>query len=215
MAQKNTEEVRGGVEEKNIRLKKLNKFLNDYFNRIVAVTVATVFIFGLIFILIPKYQQTVKLVDSLNQQQTLDVKAKQQELEKINQLIATYSKIDKKYIDKIDSVVPLSENKEELFSELSYLVSVNQLFLNSVSLSTVSLYENSGLLPVDRADKDIIDNLQEVTVSISVKGTNYQSFKNFLSALENNLRLMDVVSIQFDPQGENASLVINVYYYKS
>jgi hypothetical protein len=215
MAQKNSEGIEAGIEQHNIHIKEFNKFLDDYFSWIVVGVVVVVFVLGFFTLLLPKYEQTVKFVNDANQQQSLDVTAKQTELDKINLLIAAYNKIDKKYITKVNAIAPVAQNKEELFSELNYLVSVNQLILQSISLSPVGAYKDQGIVPITPAQAAISDGLQTVSVSLSVKGTSYESFKNFLASLENNLRLMDILSIQFDPQGQSTTFVIDTYYSKN
>jgi hypothetical protein len=215
MAQKSSDNLEGAAEEHNLHIKKFNKFLDDYFSWIVAGVVVIVFVLGFFVLLLPKYEQTVKFVNDIDQQQSLDVTAKQTELDKINQLIAAYNKIDKKYITKVNAIAPAVQNKEELFSELNYLVSVNQLVLQSISLSSVGAYQNQGLMSIPPAQSAISESLQTVSINLTVKGTSYESFKNFLASLENNLRLMDVLSIQFDPHGQSTTLVINTYYSKN
>jgi hypothetical protein len=215
MAQKSLEDIDNTVEGRSLRVKEFNKFLDDYFGWIVAVVVILVFALETWALLLPKYEQTVRFIDSIDQQQSLDVTSKQTELDKINQLIAAYNKIDKKYITKVNAIAPAVQNKEELFSELNYLVSVNQLILQSISLSSASTYQDQGLLPIESDQSGISDRLQTVTIGLSVKGTSYEAFKNFLASLENNLRLMDILSIQFDPQGQSTSLIINTYYSKN
>jgi len=214
MAQKNSEED-GGVEVRKIRIKQFNEFLDDYFNWIVAGIVVLVFVSGFFAVLLPKYQQTVALINSVNEQQSLNVTAKQSELDKINQLIASYNKIDKKYIDKVNAIAPLAQNKEELFSQLNYLVSVNQLYLESITLTSFDNYQDQNLISVPPSEKAIGDSLKTVNIALSVRGTTYESFKNLLSSLENNLRLMDVLSIKFDPGSQTTELVINTYYSKN
>ncbi|MDD5527509.1 MAG: hypothetical protein PHO56_00845 [Patescibacteria group bacterium] len=215
MARKNSEEIEEDIEEKKIRTKQFNIFLSDYFNWIVAGIVAVVFLFGFFALLLPKYEQAVNYIRIVNQQQVSDTSAKLDELNKTEQLIAAYKNIDKKYVDKVNAIAPAVQNKEELFSELNYLVSVNQLFLQSVSLSVNDGYQDFGLLPISPEQQKIADSLQTVTVTLSVAGIkNYETYKNFLTALENNLRLMDVLNISFTPNAGSTSFTINTYYSK-
>jgi hypothetical protein len=215
MAQKTAEEVEEKTESNKLFTKQFNKFLSDYYNWIVGCTVILVLIAGFFSLLLPKYQQTVDYLSATNQQNVLDYSSKQAELNKVQQLIASYNAIDKKYIDKVNSIAPAVQNKEELFSQVNYLVSVNQLSLNSISLSISDGYANDNLLPITPAEQPISDGLQTVAIDISVSGTNYESFKNFLSSIENNLRLMDVQSVIFDPNGQTTNLIINTYYSKN
>jgi hypothetical protein len=214
MAQKNSEEIESGLEERKTRIRQFNMFLKYYFNWIVVGIVALIFISGFFFLLLPKYRQAANYISLANQQQALDASAKEEELKKIQQLLAAYDSIDKKYIDKINAIAPVIKNKEELFSELNYLVSVNQLILQSISLSVGDGYQDQGLLPATPAQADIPASLETVNVSLVIVGINYESFKNFLAALENNLRLMDVLNVSYSPQSDATTLSVNTYYSK-
>jgi hypothetical protein len=214
MEQKSAEEIEGDIEEKKVRTKQFNKFFSDYFSWVVAGVVVVVFVFGFFILLLPKYEQTVNYINAVDQQQILDVSAKQNELDKIKKLVAAYNSIDKRYIDKVNGIAPTIQNKEELFSELNYFISVNQLFLQSISLSESDGYQDQGLVETTPAQAAISNSLETVRVTISVRGINYESFKNLLSALENNLRLMDVLSVGFNPGDQNTVLTINTYYSK-
>ena len=203
MAQKDSEQIDAGAEGRNSRSRQFNKFLENYFKVIVIGIAAVIFIFGFFVLLLPKYEQTVKYVDVFNKQQSLDVSDLQSQLKKTQQLIASYDNISQEDVAKIAAIAPAVQNKEELFSELNYLVSTNQLILQSISLSSASGYQDQGLLPITG-----------VSITLSLAGVNYTALKNFLSVLENNLRLMDVTHLTFSPQGESVQMSINTYYSK-
>ena len=213
MPEKDFEE-KGGLEAKKTLTRKLNKFLNDYFKWVIVLAVLAVLIFGFFFLIMPKYVQTTRYVGSINEQEKIDLQAKIEELSKIKELISAYAKIDQQYIDKVSAIAPIRNNKEELFSEINYLVNKNQLLLQSMSLGDVTGYRDNKLLKQTAAGKKISENIEEITINLFVRGTNYESFKNLLSTLENNLRLMDVLSVNFDPVGKTTWLTIDTYYVK-
>lgn len=213
MPKKDLEEKEGETEARKIWTKKINKFLSDYFNWVVALMVAAIFIFGFFFLLVPKYNQTVKYVDIFSQKGEADVQAENSELAEIKSLLRAYAGVDPARLSQISAIAPVKKNKEELFSEINYLVSRSQLSLQSVSLSEISDYSDLGLVPPSPADSALISNLQEVSINLSVNGADYEVFKNFLASLENNLHLMDVVNLSFSP-GSAVSLTINTYYAK-
>ena len=92
---------------------------------------------------------------------------------------------------------------------------MNQLLLQSISLSSTNGYLDQGLVPISAAEKSIVGNLVTVNVTLAIKGTNYESFKSLLSAFENNLRLMDIVQINFSPSAQTTQMNVNVYYSKN
>jgi hypothetical protein len=201
------------LEAKKLWLKKTNKFLSDYFNFIIVFIVASIFIFGFFFLLKPKYEQTVRYINILSRQEQFDYQAKKDELDKIKELLAAYEGISPKLLDQVKAVAPVRKNKEELFPEINYLVSKNQLFLQSVSLSSVSGYQSEVSLPATAAQVRAAENIESVALTLSVLGTDYAALKNFLTSLENNLHLMDVANVTFSPGGA-INLTINTYYSK-
>ncbi|HTW96870.1 MAG TPA: hypothetical protein VMD74_04415 [Candidatus Methylomirabilis sp.] len=213
MANNNLEEQTSQREAKRIWTKKLNQFLSDYFNWFIVGVVVLVLVSGYFFLLKPKYDQTNNYINSLSRQEEGDFRAKQQELNDINTLLASYDKIDPSYLDKLDAIAPVKKNKEELFTEINYLVSRSGLLLRSVALTEAGAYVDSGLVPLTKADAAIAAQLESVNIQITVSGSDYDTFKRFLATLENNLRLIDVVSLNFDPRG-TATLNFNVYYLK-
>ena len=215
MAEDNSQKIEERIEGRRIFIKNLNKFFSDYFNWIVAGIVMVVFFSGFFILLLPRYQQAASYLEISNQQQTLNVSAEHVKLNKIQKLLAAYNSIDKNYLAILNEIAPVVQNKEELFSELNYLISANQLFLTSVSLSAGNSYADQGLVPISGAQGAIVGSLQTVKIDIGVRGTNYQTFKNLLSSLENNLRLMDVLSVTFNPQSQDTTLTIDAYYSKN
>jgi hypothetical protein len=216
MAQKDSGEIKGGVEGKIFYFRELNKFLSDYFNWVVAGIVAVIFIAGFFFLLLPKYQQTVNYLRVFNKQQLSDNSAKQDELNKIQQLIASYNSIDKSSIDKVNAIAPIGHNQEELFTEFNHLIASYQLFLNSISISVSDGYTDKNLMPITPADAAIAAGLRTAHVSISINGlTSYDSFKGFLTAMENNLHLMDILNVTYGANSRGLELSIDTYYSKN
>jgi len=55
--------------------------------------------------------------------------------------------------------------------------------------------------------------LQTLKVNLSLEGSGYQNLKNFLSALENNLRIFDLESLNWDPSDTSFEVSFKTYYY--
>ena len=54
----------------------------------------------------------------------------------------------------------------------------------------------------------------KVKIKLSVSGVSYKKLKALLLAIEENLRLMDVVDVNFSSERKTADLEIDTYYYK-
>lgn len=215
MVKNDSEEKENSRELKKIWTKKFNLFLSNYFNWFIFLIVVLILVLGFFYLLKPKYEQTVQYVNIINQQGALDFEAKKAELAKIKELLSTYQNLDKASIDKMNYITPVIQNKEELFTEINYLVAKSQLTLQSVSLAEAGSYQDRGIFKAAASKNNLAGKIEVVSINLSVLGTDYGAFKNFLSVLENNLRLMDVVNLSFNPSGQSTNLTLNVYYLKA
>jgi len=200
------------MRQRQMLKKTLNKMLSDYFVFFIVGVVVVILSFGFFFLLKPKYDQTKQLISVINKQEEADFESKKNELQKIKDLLQAYKDIEENYKKKIKSIVPYRENKEEIFSEINYLVTRNGLLLQSVNLSEGGGYDISDSLSLGGKDYLASGEMKKVTISFGVRGTDYEVFKNFLSAIENNLPILDVVSLSFDPNNKVSNFLIDTYY---
>ena len=200
------------MRQRQMLKKTLNKMLSDYFVFFIVGVVVVILSFGFFFLLKPKYDQTKQLISVINKQEEADFESKKNELQKIKDLLQAYKDIEENYKKKINSIVPYRENKEEIFSEINYLVTRNGLLLQSVNLSEGGGYDISDSLSLGGKDYLASGEMKKVTISFGVRGTDYEVFKNFLSAIENNLPILDVVSLSFDPNNKVSNFLIDTYY---
>lgn len=163
-------------------------------------TIAIIFLLSLIFgifLVWPKYQE-LKL-------KRAEVYKKETELRNLRDYgaeIGFLSEELKKYSEelaKIDSALP---SRFSLLSALNYLqktTSENGLIFKNYSLSTLSPKEAG---------------IKEFRLAMDVSGS-YNSFKNFLSVLENNSRLFEVEKISFSlPEKEKPfDFTIGIKFY--
>lgn len=206
------EEKEQGLRQRKLLKKTINKLLSDYFNIFIAIAVLLVFIFGYFFLLKPKYDQTVQVISVINKQDEADFENKKKELQKIKDILKSYNEVEDSYKKKILSIAPVRENKEEIFSEINYLVSRNGLILQSVSLSEGGGYDISDSISSGGENYLASGEIKKVTISLRVGGTDYEAFKNFLSAMENNLPLLDVVNLSIDPGNKISNFLVDTYY---
>jgi hypothetical protein len=66
------------------------------------------------------------------------------------------------------------------------------------------------------ADSSGIDakNVGALSISISLQHGNYERFKLFLAALQDNLRLFDVRSASINPSAASYTLTLRAYVWK-
>lgn len=111
--------------------------------------------------------------------------------------------------------IPKDTEIQNLIAQINNISAQSGLLLQSIGFEEVGLNA-----PVN--SKSIIENYKTLQLSINLTG-NYDSFKTWLSAVENNIRLMDVGAISFaglstssksasDSSLFNFKVTVNVYY---
>lgn len=131
-------------------------------------------------------------------------------LESRNAIIANISALTQQYtahaadIQRFASIVPAQKSAPEIISAIQALASANGLQLTSIALS--------GGAPQD------LNPYQAQSIDMGLTGS-YPSFKTFLEALEKNIRLIDIISIDASPATDNSPIISfrlkgNAYYLK-
>ena len=113
-------------------------------------------------------------------------------------IMVNVTKLTKEYSEHADEiqrfadVVPPQKSTAELISAIQALATQNGLQLTALALGssqtdTEALYQNQSL-------------------DIGLNGT-YPAFKSFLTALEKNIRIIDLQSVDASPTGENSPII--------
>lgn len=144
-----------------------------------------------------------------------DLKTWQGKLDDTQVLGRKLESLKKKYntmsdeIERVNQAVPKGEDIPGLLVQLEQLASQNGLILNNVTFTipevkkakkTVSAVSEQGALPV--SSLVVSAGTKILAVDLSLTGTQ-NSFKVFLSAIEENLRIMDVAAIGFAGKGSS------------
>ena len=104
---------------------------------------------------------------------------------------------------KISSALPLQYSSSSLFSFVQKTASENGLIVNGANLEAsspvVRASAETGLIQIDR-----------IVLSVRITGK-YSSFKDFLSSLYKNSRLVGVRSITIEPAGQEKEHVSDLF----
>jgi len=119
----------------------------------------------------------------------LELKRYLKDLEKLENDLG---KIKEEDYQKLDLVIPKEINIPKIYLELEELAKTHGFTLKRVETGEVK----GGV----------------INIYLEISGGNYEQFKDFLGALERNVRLMDVTSIKFSPKILVYSLNIKTYY---
>ncbi len=190
-------------------------------SHIVIIILVVAFIGVVAFLDLPAYnkvsllQKEIKISgDFLQERQEL--------LIKVNQLKGIYES-HKNDIDKIYSVLPLKKGIPDLIVQFEALAAENGLILEKINFTEkpVQKSTNTGAGGGEnpQASQESQIDYKTLVVPLSLSGS-YESFENFLKALELNVRLADIKSIDFSfSQGTlagssilNFKINLEVYY---
>jgi Tfp pilus assembly protein PilO len=155
---------------------------------------------GVFFILIAPVE---KKEESLREQLKQLEKAKENKigqlktLDESNQLLANLSLTD---IEKLKELLPNQKDIEGLLQVLEDKAQENGFILKNVEISEA------------KQEKLTIPGVKTLKITANFIGGNYESFKNLLSALERNARLLEIISINFAPGTGNYSLNMESYW---
>ncbi len=213
MSKVNKSDKDKSLERKKLIQKEFNAFLDKNFKWFVIMVVIVVFIFGFLSLIKPKYDNTKKIIESMNKQENLEIQSKKRELTQIKKILTDYGTITEKEKDKLFKIIPEKYDHEELFSEINHLVTRNGLVMNQLSIS-LDKSSNSENVKGTTAKKDFSDeDIGVININLSVEGiTSYNMFKTFLNTLENYLKLLDVETANYGTGF--ATFTIKTYYIK-
>lgn len=218
-------------EKKKKQSDQLNLWLNNNYKLAAISVFILVLLAGLFWLVYPKYQGlrevTVgSLPDKISELRALeDYAAKIKELENAINGWQTKNQAQVKILEQILPGVP---KVPELLAQLDALVRSSGFTINSVdfseseasvggagSRSAAKAKAKAGSKPEVQVNLNLDKNIRLVNINLNLTGGDYPAFKKFLDALEKNMRLLDVVSIDFTSslaEGTDYNLALITYY---
>jgi len=179
----------------------LNNWLNSYFNAALAGVLLVFLLLAYFLFLGPKFDATKAAIEAnIADQENLYVLS-QRKLANLKAVAAVYDSIRAADLAKFNGVLPDAYVPERLFGELEEMAASGGWLIKEVTVTPV------GVSAADR-------RLGQISVELSMSGLDYIGFKRFLRLLENNLRLMDVSSLEFSPSDNSANITLTTYYYQ-
>ncbi len=182
---------------------------------------------ALIFIFILPLFSSVKVM-------YLDLDQKRQQIEKLKELLDKVKKMEQSYgsvseeVEKVLLTLPEEKDLPQLLVQFEKLALNNGLLLESIEFGEISKKEKKDFIRdiEDRSElnesKKILFTFPNSFISLQIVGS-YSAFINYISALEKNVRSMDIYSIKFASGNTMRNLFgnsgifefnlgINVYY---
>src|SRR3989339_642069 len=131
----------------------------------------------------------------------------------LNKYIKDYEKVESGVQEKISKVLPVGSNKESMYVLIEQIAKNENLFLTSLEITDSSIKAKTS-----EKNKDVSGvpgELGIISIDLSFMGGGYTNLKSLLNVLEQNLQIMDVRSINFNPSNSAISLSLDTYYLKT
>lgn len=171
-------------------------------NIIVTTVLFLAFVVILISLDLPFYSKVASLMGEVKQAKDF-IKEKEELLIKVEQLKQVYDS-RKEAIKKTSYLLPVEKDTSGLIVQFEAMASESGLILGGISFT-------------EKVEKGVAA-YKTLKVSLELYGS-YMAFKSFLGAVEYNVRIMDINSIEFSPEeteeggsGFSFKVELEVYY---
>ncbi|MFA5360322.1 MAG: hypothetical protein WC349_05235 [Patescibacteria group bacterium] len=201
---------------------RINLFLMDYFNFIIFALVAVLILVGLFIFVYPKYQQIHKENEEIQNNLQVEYEAKFNYLSSIRDLKEIYQSISDKDRSKINSMLPTNRDTSLIIAEMESIATKNGVILNSIQTSTQEASSKTNTRSETKNDKvslaGIFNQLPQgvgsIKIEVKLSSVNYQVLKNIIKTFENNLRIFDITTVNFNVSKKEALFTIYSYYFQ-
>jgi hypothetical protein len=199
----------------NIRL--LNTFLIQYFHLVIIVFIVAFILLSLFLLLLPKYNSIQNSIEVSNENKEKEKEALIAYNLRLDGYIASFEKINDSNRDRIYTLLPDDDLKENLFVRFEDLVRRRGLLLESLTVEASDV--ESALNPDankkrvnPKKTRSLPEGVGSVVIGINLLGIEYEELKEFLAIIEKNLRIMDINNLSFNNDNKSLSLTITTYF---
>ncbi len=152
-----------------------------------------------------------------NQKIQAEISKYQKKINELDELKESYSRISNADISKINRILPDSKQEEELFVQIEKAVDASGILLDYIFIEeeeeeTVRQRSKRSANQDSQETKKDSSASKEVKLRFAVSRVGYQSLKSLLTAMENNLRIIDIEEIDYSPEEGSAEFLIKSYY---
>lgn len=176
-------------------------FFYIFFSAITAATVAGLTLF------VTTRHQLAQQVAQLEETHA-DIQVSQEQLQALRELQDQYEQVAP-LSDRVNTILPDHKAQSEATAELAAMTRRANLDFNNLNFETTSGLPN----PTSQTDDAATGGARVMTATFSTTGT-YGQIQVLLTAIENNLRHMQVASIAFTRQASGelkATLTVDIY----
>ncbi|MFH1598496.1 MAG: hypothetical protein ABIB97_05545 [Patescibacteria group bacterium] len=194
---------------------KLIKFTSKYFKAVMIVIIIIVFIICYFGFLNPKIKNIREYSIYDYQENDKRLAERQNYLEGLKSVEEQYQQWRKEELEKVDKALPTGQDYPGIFSQMEKLVADAGYLVTNISISQVA---EPSKKTNQKPSTQLPSNVNMLNVQINVAAPadyGYDNFKTLLDTMENNIRLIDVTSLNFDPNNSSFRLNLRTYYLAS
>jgi Tfp pilus assembly protein PilO len=178
--------------------------------RLVGILTSLLLLMGALMVysslVVPKYKE-IQILRGERAAKTNLLRDESGSVEAVKRLLDRYESISS-LRDNINLTLPNEEEVAAVVNQIQGISSSNGMLLNSLSIKPLSVMANKG-------ETDGVKPVGSMRVLVEMMG-GYDSLETFLGALETNIRIMDVYSLQVTEGGTNGpykyQMEIDTYY---
>lgn len=188
------------------------KTTTKYFRTLVIVIIILIFVICY-FLFIERKIDAVKEYQDTDYEGRVQLLAEQEDyLEGMKEMNVEYRKWTEQEINRINNALPSDPDYPGLFTQFNQMIADAGYNLSSLSIEKVvalkSDSRNSGSSTISSSHQTL-----SLTAGIEApEGYGYDNFQTLLKTIENNLRLIDVLSFNFTPDSQGFRLNLKTYY---
>ena len=195
-------------------------FFQRYSRYIVIGEVVLIGLSGYLFLVKPKIDSIRSLSEAATEREEkiqAEMSGYNREAGALQEIVSRYRNLTTEELEAINALLPDGPDLQGLMTQINVLVKSNGLLLSSMSFAedAADSPQTRGRVEITEkapSDKGRDSQLAEVLLTVKVTGASYPGFKNFLAALENNLRIIDAQSVKYDPKSGAIELTLKTYY---
>jgi hypothetical protein len=194
----------------------VNMILTRYFKITAFALVAAIFALGFFFLIEPKYKNIISKNKKVITAEYLKYEERLKYLNELKKIKANFKIINAEDIKKIKALAPTRLYHEELLAQLEKIILENGLLLNSIAITEAGSDNASNANSPEGGENAVQAGsgfqAKRIKINMSITGTDYIGLKNLLYIMENNLRLIDIVSLSADTKNKTTSIDAYAYY---
>ncbi len=206
-----------------------NKFLNANFKVMVFIFILIFIGASFYFLILPKFKEASGASNQVIEQKKTEFIREYNNLQNYKSLIAEFSEVSPENVYKIKKMVPDAYTRDDLFTEVTYFLIQNGFKINSINIfdpSAETVKAEKGTKRATTEEKvaslpayqEKISSLPTTigvwVINLELVNIDYPKVKSLLNILENNLKIIDVYSLDFSPANNTLNIGLMTYYNK-